>query len=83
MIQTRKHKAMNTETRHNTLGLISSWECSIIAYFADGYTPAQIGSKIGLSEMSVKRHLANLKQKHGLHHTYELISWAYLNGFLK
>ncbi|WP_410896818.1 helix-turn-helix transcriptional regulator [Pontibacter sp. E15-1] len=62
--------------------LLSSRECAIIAYFADGYTPAQIADKTGLTTRSVLQQLYIMKQQQGLRHVYELISWAYLKGFL-
>ena len=70
-------------TLHNTFGLISRRECSIIACLADGDTNKQIGEKTGLSEAAVQQYLHNLMIKQGVRHSYELISWAYMNGFLK
>lgn len=55
----------------------------MIACLADGYNPKQIGEKLGLSETVVQQHLLDLMQKQGAQHSFELISWAYLNGFLK
>lgn len=68
---------------HKSLGFISRRECSLIACLADGYTDEQIGEKIGLSETAVQQNLWNLMRKQGVRHSYELISWAYMNGFLK
>lgn len=70
-------------TLHKTLGLISRQECSIIAGLAEGYTNEQIGEKVGLSETAVQQNLWNLMRKQGVRHSYELISCAYMNGFLK
>lgn len=68
---------------HKSLDLISRQECSIIAGLAEGYTDKQIGEKTGLSETAVQQNLRNLMRKRGVRHSYELISWAYMNGFLK
>lgn len=55
----------------------------MIACLADGYTHKQIGVKLGLSETMVQQNLQDLMHKQGAQHSFELISWAYLNGFLK
>lgn len=63
---------------------ILSWrECSMIAYLADGYTNKQIGEKFNLSEEDVQKYLQKMMQKKGFNHSYQLISWAYLDGVLK
>ncbi len=68
---------------HKSLAFINRRDCFLIACLADGYTDEQIGEKIGLSETAVQQNLRNLMRKQGVRHSYELISWAYLNGFLK
>lgn len=68
---------------HKNMGFISRRECSIIACLADGYTHEQIGAKLGLSESAVQQNLREMMRKQGVQHSYALISWAYLNGFLK
>ncbi|WP_181885007.1 response regulator transcription factor [Pontibacter diazotrophicus] len=63
---------------------ILSWrECSMIAYLADGYTNKQIGEKFNLSEDDVQEYLQKMMKKKGFNHSYQLISWAYLDGVLK
>lgn len=63
--------------------ILSRRECSMIAYLADGYTEKQIGDKFGLSETVVQEYLVKMMRKKGFHHSYQLISWAYLDGVLK
>ena len=70
-------------TQHQNIGFISRRQCYIIACLADGYTPEQIGGQIGLSESAVQQSLERMMRKQGVHHSYELISWAYQNGFLR
>jgi DNA-binding NarL/FixJ family response regulator len=67
----------------NILPVLSRRECSIIAYMAEGYTNEQIGEKHGLSETDIQKYLQNMMQKKGFFHSYQLISWAYLQGILK
>ena len=75
---------MNQQTTsYKSIGLISRRECSIIACLAEGYTDEQIGEKVGLSKTAVQQNLRDLMRKQGVRHSYELISWAYTNGFLK
>ena len=70
-------------TFHRNIGFISRRQCNIIACLAEGYTHEQIGEQIGLSESAVQQNLGRMMRRQGVHHTYELISWAYQNGFLK
>lgn len=65
------------------LDQMSKQDCSIIAYLADGCTHEQIAERCGLTTTTVEQQLAKLMQKKGVNHSYELISWAYLYGFLK
>lgn len=55
----------------------------MIAYLADGYTNKQIGDKFKLSEDDVQKYLQKMMLKKGFNHSYQLISWAYLDGVLK
>lgn len=63
--------------------ILSRRECSMIAFLADGYTEKQIGDKFGLSEVAVQEYLVKMMRKKGFDHSYQLISWAYLDGVLK
>ncbi|GAB3529998.1 hypothetical protein GCM10027443_10020 [Pontibacter brevis] len=65
------------------LALLSRRECSMIACLADGFTNKQIGEKFGLSEDDVQEYLQKMMRKKGFNHSYQLISWAYLDGVLK
>ncbi|MFD3003294.1 helix-turn-helix transcriptional regulator [Pontibacter toksunensis] len=62
---------------------LSRRECSMIACLADGFTNKQIGERFGLSENDVQEYLHKMMQKKGFYHSYQLISWAYLDGVLK
>ena len=68
---------------NRNLPMLSRQDCLIIAHLAEGYTDEQIGEKFGLSPKTVQQHLKDMMRKQGATHSYELISWAYLNGFLK
>ena len=70
-------------TLHRNIGFISRRQCNIIACLAEGYTHEQIGEQIGLSESAVQQSLGRMMRRRGVHHSYELISWAYQNGFLR
>lgn len=65
------------------LQMLSRRECSMIACLADGFTNKQIGEKFNLSEDDVQKYLQKMMQKKGFNHSYQLISWAYLDGVLK
>lgn len=65
------------------IAMLSRRECSMIAYLADGYSNKQIGEKFGLSEGAVQEYLSKMMHKKGFNHSYQLISWAYLDGILK
>lgn len=62
---------------------LSRRECSMIAYLADGFTNKQIGERFGLSEDAVQENLHKMMIKKGFYHSYQLITWAYLDGVLK
>lgn len=63
--------------------ILSGRECSMIACLADGYTNKQIGEKFGLSEEDVQEYLLRMMRQKGFNHSFQLISWAYLDGVLK
>lgn len=65
------------------LQILSRRECTMIAYLADGFTHKQIGEKFGLSEDDVQGYLQKMMRIKGFNHSYQLISWAYLDGVLK
>lgn len=55
----------------------------MIAYLADGLTHEQIGKKLEWSELTVESRLEEMMRKLNMSHSYQLISWAYLEGVLK
>lgn len=65
------------------LQILSGRECSMIACLADGFTYQQIGEKFGLTEAVVQEYLLKMMRQKGFDHSYQLISWAYLDGVLK
>lgn len=65
------------------LQILSRRECSMIACLADGYSYKQIGERFGLSESDVQEYLLKMMRKKGFNHSYQLISWAYMDGVLK
>ena len=65
------------------LQILSRRECSMIACLADGFTNKQIGDKFKLSEDDVQQYLLKMMRKKGFNHSYQLITWAYMDGMLK
>ncbi|WP_179223084.1 response regulator transcription factor [Pontibacter ummariensis] len=63
--------------------LLNKQECQVIAYLADGLTHEQIGKKLEWSELTVESRLEEMMRKLNMSHSYQLISWAYLEGVLK
>lgn len=55
----------------------------MIACLADGNTYKQIGDKFNLSEADVEKYLLKMMRQKGFNHSFQLISWAYLDGVLK
>lgn len=52
----------------------------MIAALADGLNNAEIGTRLFLSEATVKSHLTNILTKLGLRDRTQVVIWAFRNG---
>jgi DNA-binding NarL/FixJ family response regulator len=66
-----------------TGGRVSVREREVLAHLAAGHSATTIGQALGISAHTVRRHIANLSAKLGLHGTTALTLYAIQNGFVR
>jgi len=64
-------------------GTMSLREREVLSLLASGQSPAQIAGSLDISIHTVRRHIANLSEKLGLHGTNALIRYAIRNGLAR
>ena len=64
-------------------GTMSVREREVLSLLASGRTPAQIGHSLDISIHTVRRHIANMSEKLGLHGTIALTRYAIRNGLAR
>jgi DNA-binding NarL/FixJ family response regulator len=64
-------------------GPVSAREREVLALLAAGHSATAIGQTLGISVHTVRRHVANLSAKLGLHGTTALTLYAIQNGFVR
>jgi DNA-binding NarL/FixJ family response regulator len=64
-------------------GAISPREREVLSRLASGETPAQIATTLDISVHTVRRHIANLSEKLGIHGTSGLVRYAIRNGIAR
>jgi DNA-binding CsgD family transcriptional regulator len=64
-------------------GRISSREREILSLLASGHPAAEIGRRLSISVHTVRRHIANLSTKLGIHGTVALTRYAIRNGLVR
>lgn len=69
--------------RWSETGAISMREREVLSLLASGQTPAQIARSLDISIHTVRRHIANLSDKLGLHGTNALIRYAIRRGLAR
>jgi DNA-binding NarL/FixJ family response regulator len=63
-------------------GQISVREREILRLFASGHPPADIGQMVGISVNTVRRHIANISEKLGVHGNNALTRYAIRHGIV-
>ena len=69
--------------RWSETGAISLREREVLSLLASGQTPAQIAGSLDISIHTVRRHIANLSDKLGLHGTNALTRYAIRRGLAR
>jgi DNA-binding NarL/FixJ family response regulator len=69
--------------RWSETGAISLREREVLSLLASGQTPAQIARSLDISIHTVRRHIANLSDKLGLHGTNALTRYAIRHGLAR
>ena len=64
-------------------GRMSVREREILSLIASGHSPLEVGRMLGISVFTVRRHIANLSAKLGLHGTTALVRYAILHDLLR
>jgi LuxR family transcriptional regulator, maltose regulon positive regulatory protein len=64
-------------------GPVSAREREVLALLAAGHSASAISRTLGISVHTVRRHVANLSTKLGLHGTTALTLYAIQNGFVR
>lgn len=64
-------------------GTMSVREREVLSLLASGKTPAQIGHSLDISIHTVRRHIANMSEKLGLHGTNALTRYAIRHGLAR
>lgn len=64
-------------------GRISAREREILSLLASGHPAAEIGRRLNISVHTVRRHIANLSAKLGIHGTVALTRYAIRNGLVR
>lgn len=62
---------------------LSPREREILGLIASGHSPAQVAWRLGISVHTVRRHIANLSDKLGIHGTSGLTRYAIENGLIR
>jgi two-component system, NarL family, response regulator NreC len=62
---------------------LTTREREILSLFAAGHSPSAIGRSLGISVNTVRRHLANVTTKHGLHGRAALTRYAAERGMIR
>jgi DNA-binding NarL/FixJ family response regulator len=74
---------VDDSTRWSETGAISLREREVLSLLASGQTPAQIARSLDISIHTVRRHIANLSDKLGLHGTNALTRYAIRHGLAR
>lgn len=69
--------------RWQRTGKMSAREREILRLLASGYPPAEIGRTLAISVHTVRRHIANLSGKLGIHGTNALTRYAIRQGLVR
>lgn len=64
-------------------GQLTDREREVLARLAAGATAAEIGRALGISRFTVRRHVANLSQKLGVHGPQALTRYALRHGIIR
>lgn len=62
---------------------LSPREREILGLIASGHSPAEVAWRLGISVHTVRRHIANLSDKLGIHGTSGLTRYAIQNGLMR
>jgi DNA-binding NarL/FixJ family response regulator len=65
-------KLYRANTQEDPLSRLSARELEISEYVAEGYSNKVIGAKLGLSDNTVRNHLANIMQKLNFHNRVQV-----------
>jgi two-component system response regulator NreC len=68
--------------RDHPLARLSAREREVLALTAEGYSSAEIGTRLGISGKTVETYRERLMDKLGLHHRSELVRLALREGLL-
>jgi DNA-binding NarL/FixJ family response regulator len=63
-------------------GPLSAREREVLRLLASGHAPGEISSMVGISVHTVRRHLANVSEKLGIHGNVALTRYAVRNGLV-
>lgn len=58
-------------------------ELKVFQVYADGFTAAQVASRLGCSKRTVERHIANVYAALGVHNRIEAVRVAALAGIIR
>jgi DNA-binding NarL/FixJ family response regulator len=64
------------------MGALSERETEVVVLAARGFSNARIAEELGVAEATVKRHLANIYEKVGVHSRTEVVRTALLEQWI-
>lgn len=81
----RREELVRTKIKAGGLGgrALTERELQVIAGVARGKTNREIARDLGIVEGTVKTHLVRVLEKSSTHSRAEIVSWAYMKGYMK
>jgi DNA-binding NarL/FixJ family response regulator len=77
----REYKRSSSGEAHEGTPLLTQRETDILRLLAQGHTDREISAQLHLSTRTVQNHLANVRQKTGMHRRSQLARWAGEHAF--